>query len=220
MQIRGCGENAVILSVSYDKTKDSAAVVQKIYGHLRSHSHPAIDSIRPGLDCILIEYSNISLIDWLKELMTIDEVSQQDRQEDQDFSMEVPICYDFVEDLPGISAATGLKSEEIIRIHSSVIYEVWMLGFMPGFPYLGELPKELQIHRKDTPNITIPAGSVAIAEEYVGIYPFQSPGGWHIIGRTPLRIFEYKNSNPALFDYGMKVKFIPITAKEYERMQQ
>jgi inhibitor of KinA len=94
-----------------------------------------------------------------------------------------------------------------------------MIGFMPGFPYLGELPKELQLPRKKTPVISVPAGSVAIAEEYVGIYPLQSPGGWNIIGRTPLQILNYKEDVPCLLDYGMEVEFIPITAVEYERMK-
>ena len=221
MQIRSCGENAVILSVSYDNTRDAAAAVREILGFIRRNPHPAILSVRPGLDCILMEYSDLDFIDWLKHRMSSIEVPfGQEPMPHKNFSVEVPICYDFGEDLPWISEVTGLESEEIIRIHSSVTYEVWMLGFMPGFPYLGELPSELQIHRKDTPNTAIPAGSVAIAEEYVGIYPFQSPGGWHVIGRTPLRIFDYQKPAPSIFDYGMKVKFIPITTEEYERMQQ
>jgi inhibitor of KinA len=219
MQIRNCGENAVILSVSYDKTKDAAAGVRKILGFIRENPHPAILSVRPGLDCILIEYSSPEIKKWLENISEMKFAGKKADETSAVQEVEVPICYDFGEDLPRISAVTGLKSEEIIRIHGSATYEVWMLGFMPGFPYLGELPADLQIHRKDTPNTAIPAGSVAIAEEYVGIYPFQSPGGWHVIGRTPLRIFDYQKPTPALFDYGMKVKFIPITTSEFERMQ-
>jgi inhibitor of KinA len=219
MQIRNCGENTVILSVSYDDTKDAAAAIRQLFRSIRGNLHPAIVSVRPALDCILIEYNSPEIREWLEKIseMKFDEKKAGTSAAQE---IEVPICYDFGEDLPGISAVTGLKSEEIIRIHSSASYEVWMLGFMPGFPYLGELPTELQVHRKDSPSTAIPAGSVAIAEEYVGIYPFQSPGGWHIIGRTPWRIFDYRKPNPAIFDYGMKVKFIPITTKEYERMQQ
>lgn len=226
MQIRDCGENAVILSVSYDKTRDAVSAVRQIYGYIRSHPHPSIQSLRPGLDCILIEYSTDEVRDWLARVAEMDfsrlkaDGTSALQSEPAIQEIEVPICYDFGQDIPAISAATGLEPEEIIRIHSSATYKVWMLGFIPGFPYLGELPRILQIHRKETPNTAIPAGSVAIAEEYVGIYPFQSPGGWHVIGRTPLKIFDYKRDIPCIFDYGMEVKFIPITIEEYERMQQ
>ena len=84
---------------------------------------------------------------------------------------------------------------------------------MPGFPYLGELPAELHLPRKANPDLKLPAGSVAIAEEFVGVYPFDSPGGWHVIGRTPLRLFDYKRSEPSLFHYGMSVEFYPISKR-------
>ena len=217
MQIRNCGEGAVILSVSYDRTRDAVAAVRHMYGLIQSHPHPAIETVRPGLDCILIEYSSDEIQDWLTELSS--QAGARDFTSDQAITVEVPVCYDFGVDLPDVSIATGLGREEIIRIHSSVAYQVWMLGFMPGFPYLGELQRELQIHRKNTPGTVVPAGSVAIAEEYTGIYPFQSPGGWHIIGRTPLQILDYNRKVPWTFEYGMSVKFIPITADEYERMK-
>jgi inhibitor of KinA len=217
MQIRNCGEQAVILSVSYDKTIDAVAEVRRIYDSIRNHPHPAIESVRPGLDCILIEYSSEDIQEWLAQWSS--EGGDQGGRTQKTRKLEVPVCYDFGEDLPGISAATGLEREEIIRIHSSSNYQVWMIGFMPGFPYLGELPRALQIRRKNTPGIAVPAGSVAIAEEYVGIYPFQSPGGWHVIGRTPLQILDYTMPVPWTFDYGMEVKFVPITPTEFERMK-
>jgi len=216
MQIRNCGEQSVILSVSYDRTTEAVSAVRRLYGYIQNHPHPAIESVRLGLDCIYIEYSSDEIQEWLVQLNSA--VDKPGEMPHREIALEVPVCYDLGEDLPGISATTGLKLEEIIRIHSSPTYQVWMIGFMPGFPYLGELPRELQIHRKDTPSTVVPAGSVAIAEEYVGIYPIQSPGGWHIIGRTPLQILNYNRKIPWTFDYGMDVKFVPITVSEYERI--
>jgi len=218
MQIRECGENSVILSISYDHTAETVAWVQRMHYFLRTEMHPSIDSIRPGLDCILLEYSNPEVKDWLKEVG--DQTESTNLPETKEYPMEVPICYAFGQDIPGISAATSLQPEEIIRIHSSATYKVWMMGFMPGYPYLGELPQELQIPRKQTPDVSIPAGSVAIAEEYVGIYPFQSPGGWHVIGRTPWKIFDAHRETPCTFEYGMKIKFISISPEEFERIKQ
>jgi KipI family sensor histidine kinase inhibitor len=216
MQIHTCGERAVVLSVSYDNTKDAVREVRRICRYIRNHPHPAVKSVRPGLDCVLIEYSGATINEWLKALRIADFADQElpDRE-----CKVVPVCYELGDDLAHVSAATGLSVEEIIRLHSNEIYEVWMIGFMPGYPYLGELPAALRIPRKKTPSVSVPAGSVAIAEEYVGIYPFQSPGGWHIIGRTPLRIIDYERDVPWLFDYGMKVRFTQITAVEYERMK-
>src|SRR5205085_2409680 len=104
-----------------------------------------------------------------------------------------------------VAGACGITEEEVIEIHASQIYEVWMLGFLPGFPYLGPLPSRLQLRRKEFPNPQVLAGSVAIAEEYCGMYPFESPGGWHVLGRSPKTMGEYPLKEPFLFSYGQVV---------------
>jgi len=175
MEIVQTGEQAVVLSVSYEKTRDSVAAIQRILQFIREHRHDAVTSFRPGLDSLLIEYlPDESFPAWLQSLSELD-VSDSVPARDQEVSV-VPICYDFGYDLPKIGAETDLTAEEIIQIHSATEYKVWMIGFMPGFPYMGELRHELQLARKRNPDPLVPAGSVAIAEEYVGIYPFDSPG--------------------------------------------
>ncbi|HSP06869.1 MAG TPA: carboxyltransferase domain-containing protein, partial [Acidobacteriota bacterium] len=133
--------------------------------------------------------------------------------------LRVPVCYEetLAPDLSFVADRTGLSIPEVIRLHSDTTYEVWMLGFMPGFPYLGKLPAKLTLPRKDRPSPRISAGSVAVAEEYTGVYPFDSPGGWHIVGRTPWAVTEYRRTPPWLFDYGMQVQFYPITIEEYRQ---
>ena len=221
MQIEQVGEQAVVLSVSYEQTRDCVAAVNRINRYIENHWHPAVQSIRPGLDCILIEFAeDPSFGEWVLSLQDVEERHADGMQQalpSDAVTRSVPICYEYGYDLPEISNAVGLSVDEIIDMHSSREYSIWMIGFMPGFPYMGELPQRLQIRRKTNPDLSIPAGSVAIAEEYVGIYPFDSPGGWHVIGRTPLKIVDYSKEIPCTLDYGMKVRFEPITPAEFER---
>jgi inhibitor of KinA len=121
----------------------------------------------------------------------------------------VPVCYDapFAPDLDWVAAANGLTTEEVVRLHTSTTFRVYMNGFVPGFPYLGILPAELEVPRKSKPSLRVPAGSVAIAGRQTGIYPFDTPGGWQVIGRTPCRLFD-KSSDPCcLLRPGMRVRF-------------
>ena len=133
--------------------------------------------------------------------------------------IEVPICYDraFAPDLGDVAAHTGLSEEEVVRRHSSAAYQVNCVGFTPGFPYLSGLPEELATPRRASPRTEIPAGSVAIGGTQTGIYPRKSPGGWNIIGRTPLRLFDVQREPPALFQAGDQVHFRQISREEFDR---
>ena len=132
--------------------------------------------------------------------------------------IEIPVCYGgaFGEDLEGLAESCNLSVEEVIAIHSSAAYYVHMLGFVPGFAYLGGLDARLATPRRDTPRPHVPAGSVAIGGEQTGVYPLDTPGGWHIIGRTPLRLFKPDAMPPSLLNAGDTVRFVPISAHEFE----
>jgi len=127
--------------------------------------------------------------------------------------MRIPVLYNS-DGLGFIAEEKKLSVEEIIEIHSSVEYRVYMSGFLPGFAYMGEVDERIAVGRNDKPS-RIEAGSVGIAGRQTGIYPFHSPGGWHIIGRTPLKIFDSKKEVPALLQAGDRVQFYPITAHEF-----
>ena len=219
MQILHAGECAVVLTVSYEKTRDAVSAIRKIYQAVHRNLHPGVVSVRPGLDSILIEFSRDSSPEaWLQNLQAMDfEAFEPENLSDK--ICVVPICYDFGYDISHIAEQTELSKEEIIQIHSSVDYNVWMIGFMAGFPYMAELPVELQIQRKVSPDLKVPEGSVAIAEEYCGIYPFDSPGGWHVVGRTPWKIIDYARPIPWTFDYGMTVRFQPVSMEEFEAIR-
>ena len=136
--------------------------------------------------------------------------------------VSIPVCYGnaFGPDIGFVSSHTGLKPDEIVAVHSSREYPIYMIGFTPGFCYLGGLDQRLQTPRRETPRVSIPAGSVGIAESQTGMYPVESPGGWQIIGRTPLRLFAPEKQNPFLYKTGDRIRFKPISKEEFQALQE
>jgi KipI family sensor histidine kinase inhibitor len=130
--------------------------------------------------------------------------------------VEIPVVYggEAGPDLDAVAAYHGLSVEDVIGLHTGTVYRVYMIGFTPGFPYMGELPEALDTPRRDTPRTHIPKGSVAIAQRQTGIYPAVSPGGWQIIGRTPVALFDPRKETPSFLTMGDAVRFTPITAEE------
>ena len=133
-------------------------------------------------------------------------------------TVDVPVCYGgpYGEDLPAVARHAGLSEEEVIRLHSGRTYRIYMLGFLPGFPYLGGLDERLFTPRLPTPRTRIPAGSVGIGGEQTGIYPMESPGGWQLIGRTPLCLFAPGRTLP--YAAGDSIRFVPIDEREFARI--
>jgi len=129
----------------------------------------------------------------------------------------IPVCYEdeFAPDLAEVARLTGLAPGNVVALHSGARYHVYMLGFLPGFPYLGDLPATLALPRRADPRVRVPAGSIAIATTLTAIYPYQSPGGWHLIGATPIRCFDAARTPPALLAAGDAVLFEPIDADAF-----
>ncbi|MCB0666689.1 MAG: 5-oxoprolinase subunit PxpB [Saprospiraceae bacterium] len=136
-------------------------------------------------------------------------------------SWQIPICYDgkYGLDLDKISREKKVDKSQIVDWHTSKIYSVYMLGFLPGFVYLGDLPEPLHCSRRTRPRTRVPARSVAIAGAQTGIYPLEAPGGWQVIGKTPIPIFFPTADPPFLFKCGDQVRFYPVTEKEYLELQ-
>src|SRR5579859_2922390 len=136
--------------------------------------------------------------------------------------IEIPVCYGgvFGEDLQALAQSRGLSADEVIALHSGATYHVHMLGFVPGFAYLGGLDARLAMPRRDTPRPRVPAGSVAIAGEQTAVYPLDTPGGWQIIGRTPLQLFAPEATPPSVLNAGDTVRFVPISAQEFEALSR
>ena len=134
--------------------------------------------------------------------------------------VEIPVCYDpeFALDIDDVARRANISPSEVIRLHSATKYRVACIGFVPGFPFLAGLPKKLATPRREVPRKEIPAGSVGIGGAQTGIYPLRSPGGWNLIGRTPLRLFGAEKNPPALLRAGEHVRFRKITRDEFESL--
>ena len=132
----------------------------------------------------------------------------------------IPVCYDaaYGLDLHEVASRTGLAPADVVACHCAVVYHVYMIGFTPGYPYMGDLPAQLALPRREDPRTQVPAGSVAIATTMTAVYTLPSPGGWHILGRTPVPLWNRRRSPPSLLAPGDKVRFVPIGMDEYERI--
>lgn len=192
-----------------------------------------------GLKDVIVAYSSLTLLydayqvrrTLLVEspsLFAMNQLREAHRQtEHSSVSIEpkllrIPVCYEppFSPDLETVSAFTGIAEEQIIRMHSEKKYRVYMIGFLPGFPYLGEVDQRIVTPRKTTPRQKVEAGSVGIAGSQTGIYPLDSPGGWQIIGKTPFRLFEKNGEPPVILEPGNSVEFYSITRKEFENFTE
>ena len=136
--------------------------------------------------------------------------------------VEIPVCYGglYGEDLPFVAQHAGLSEKDVITIHSDRVYRIFMLGFLPGFPYLGGLDERIHTPRLANPRIKIPAGSVGIGGEQTGIYPLESPGGWQLIGRTPLRLFNADQGDNLPYRAGDRIRFVPIDEKRFLEIEK
>ena len=143
------------------------------------------------------------------------------RQQAQKEAVEIPVCYDaeFAPDLEAVAQHTNLSPSEVVQRHASSEYRVACVGFTAGFPYLNGLPSELATPRRATPRTKVATGSVAIGGEQTGVYPTVSPGGWNVIGRTPLRLFDVARSEPALLAAGDRVRLRQIDREEFHRLE-
>jgi KipI family sensor histidine kinase inhibitor len=132
--------------------------------------------------------------------------------------VEIPVLYggEHGPDLEFVAQHNGLTAEQVVAIHAGSDYPIYMIGFTPGFCYLGGLDRRIHTPRRKTPRTLLPGGSVGIAEAQTGMYPVDSPGGWQIIGRTPLRLFAPERENPFLYEAGDRIRFVPVTQDQYE----
>lgn len=136
--------------------------------------------------------------------------------------VEIPVCYggEYGPDLAEVAAFAGLTEPEVVALHAAAIYHVFMLGFVPGFAYLGSVDPRIAAPRRKDPRLRVPAGSVGVAGEQTGVYPSEIPGGWQIIGRTPLKPFDMSRSAPFLLKAGDRVRFRRIAPGEFDACQE
>ena len=232
MTIEPLGDSALIVRVVDGYRRDPEASLSAVLTALRAleaASIPGVIELAPAyatvaafFDPARVAPDEIAPTPFDSLRLRIESVlkSRSANQESKSESavMEVPVCYDgeFAPDLAEVARHAGLSEDEIVRRHSSASYRVHCIGFTPGFPFLSGLPPELATPRRATPRKEIPAGAVAIGGAQTGIYPRKSPGGWNLIGRTPLRLFDAEREPPAFFQAGDHVRFRKISREEFD----
>ncbi len=185
---------------------------------------PGITEIVPAYSSFLVIYNPLELAPSELQQAILD-ISQESNQIEHQSgtTVQIPVCYqgEYAPDIETVAQINNLSVQEVIQIHSSTEYLIYMLGFAPGFPYLGGLDKRLHTPRLETPRELVPAGSVGIAGSQTGIYPLASPGGWRIIGRTGLKLFDANQDNPVpYYAPGDKLKFCPVSQAEFQYLLQ
>jgi len=197
-----------------NKVRSMAIVMEK------ESPEGALETI-PTYRSLLIIYdpaiTNTSKLE--KEILALEERLSEIKIPPPD-TVEIPVCYggELGPDIKFVAEHNSMTTDDVIRIHSQNEYRIYMIGFTPGFPFLGGLPEVLYTPRLETPRSFVPEGSVGIANNQTGIYPVASPGGWQLIGRTPIRLFTPASSNPFLYKAGDRIKFKPISAEDYSRL--
>jgi KipI family sensor histidine kinase inhibitor len=193
--------------------------VRAAVGALRAVALPALLDVTAAYTTVLLTFDLARLQPEFVERRAREALSVLgDVEEAPDRVVEIPVCYggEFGPDLDAVAAHCGIQPAEVVAIHSGASYTVEFLGFSPGFPYLSGLPARLATPRLERPRVRVPAGSVGIAGPQTGVYPQATPGGWRLIGRTPLRLFDAFRDPPALLVMGDTVRFTPIGPEEFD----
>ena len=217
-QINFHGDSTLVIEFGKDIDVYTNKLVQFVFSKTekRLYKNLFIKDIYPTYKSLVINYDNLA-IDYqaLKkkiEPLIFEIIDNYDKNVSNDKVLEIPVKYggEFGPDLKIMSKKLNISEESIINIHSSTIYRIYMIGFMPGFPYLGGLDERISFPRLSTPRIKVPAGSVGIAGKQTGIYPFESPGGWNIIGRTELSLFDVDANPPSLLSNISQLRFLKL----------
>ena len=182
-----------------------------------------VRNLHPAYCSLLVKFDPLKL--WHDELEAVlraylDRLEKVPLPEPR--QVEIPVCYggEYGPDLEEVAAIRGMSFESVIELHASVTYLVYFLGFVPGFAYLGELPEALVTPRLASPRRRVPAGSVGIAGNQTGVYPFATPGGWRLLGRTPIAMFRAERDGLSLLSIGDRVRFIPISRERFAALER
>ena len=225
------GDNAVVLVFGNVIDEQINKRVHSIFYQLQNNPIPGMTEAVPGYSSLTIYYDVLfirnrldkqsSAFTWICESLKKYLSTENIETGDPEVLIKIPVCYDnaYGTDLDFIALQNNIPVEEIIHLHSSAIYRVYMLGFLPGFTYMGLVDERISSPRKQQP-APVEAGSVGIAGRQTGIYPFKSPGGWQIIGRTPWKLFDKEKVNPVLFKSGDHVQFYSITNEEFNYLRK
>ena len=238
MEIVSLGDSSLIVRVRdrfEDAPDETLNEVRHVFDRLQNAAIPGVIELAPAYTTVAVFFDPIAVanagsepgqaFDWLTEQIRAVVAGGGDPRRaaaSPSRVIEIPVCYDseFAPDLEDVARHAHISPRQVVDLHSAAEYRVGCIGFTPGFPFLTGLPKTLATPRRATPRKEIPAGSVGIGGAQTGIYPLRSPGGWNLIGRTPLKLFDSAKNPPALLRSGDRVRFRVITRNEFEALPQ
>jgi inhibitor of KinA len=197
--------------------------VLRLASRLEERPFPGMVECVPAFTTVAVFYDPLQLsYEQARELVVRAAEDSQETKEQAARVVEIPVCYggEFGPDIEAVAVHNGLTVEDVVEIHTSGEYRVYMIGFAPGFPYLGGMSKRIATPRLASPRLSIPAGSVGIAGNQTGVYPIETPGGWRLIGRTPIRLFRSREHPPSLLRAGDIVRFRAIGEEEYRALEE
>jgi KipI family sensor histidine kinase inhibitor len=213
------GDRAVLVELGDHINPQINQKVRELYIGTKGHRIKGIKDLVPSYRSLMVVYDPllISLDSLESQMKEIWNGAGHARLPDPR-TVEIPVVYGGNDgpDLEWIADYHKMAPQDVIRLHTQPTYQVYLIGFMPGYPYMGEVPDELATPRRKTPRTHVPKGSVGIAQKQTGIYSVASPGGWQIIGRTPVQLFDPHKKPPWLLEMGDQVKFCAIAAEEFE----
>lgn len=222
-KFRPAGDRGLLVEYGSDIDPAVNQKVRSMAAALQEDRPDGLVEVVPAYCSILVIYDPAAAtIDTLKKALLSLEKQLPDMQLPPPKVLDIPVCYqgEYGPDMDDVAARAGLTPQEVTRIHSEPEYMIYMIGFTPGFPFLGGLPESLHVPRLATPRPSVPAGSVGIANNQTGIYPLASPGGWRLIGQTPLRLFTPEHSHPIPYQPGDRIRFRPISPLEFQRLSR
>ena len=226
-KISSLGENALIIDFGNTIDESINKLVHSLFYQLQHDPIPGMIEAVPAYSSLTIYYDILFIrnilnkqttaFEWVSESLKKFIPKENIETGDPQILVKVPVCYEieYAPDLGFIASQNKISDNEAVYLHTSTTYHIYMLGFLPGFAYMGMVDEKISSSRKQKP-VFVEAGSIGIAGKQTGIYPFRSQGGWQIIGRTPLKLFDKEKINPVLFKAGDKVQFYSITKDEFE----
>lgn len=202
-------------------TRDAHEQISKLLRLLEIEPIPGVRNLHPAYGSLLVKFDALKLRhDELENLLRtyverMGSVALPDPR-----LVEIPVCYggEYGPDLQDVAESHQMSVEQAIKLHASATYLVYFLGFAPGFAYLGDVPEELAAPRLRSPRKSVPAGSVGIAGRQTGVYPIATPGGWRLLGRTPLKMFQPDRAQMSLLAIGDRVRFVPISPQQFAKL--
>lgn len=230
MHFAPLGDSAVMITLGDSIDERTHRLVRAAANRIRNDPPPGFVDLVPAFVSIVVHYDPVvasresagpphdRVVAFLRDRLLDLGVEELDAPR----RVEIPVCYggELGPDLDDVAGIHGLTPQDVIRLHTGADYLVYMIGFMPGFAYLGGLPDRIATPRRQTPRTAVPAGTVGIGGRQTGVYPLISPGGWNLIGRTPVKIFDIARDEPTLLATGDRVRFRSISRAEFDEASE